>query len=184
MNPKKKAVLDHIKRLEKAIARGHEYLESGKHADWRGFQPMFDAKVRDGKRLPPHRDWVKNVFLPRRERALRDAEKTLERLEEKVPSRFERRKMMENRDPYKLVKPVRDVLFRDWDPIGCGVPEDEYDSYVPEIIRLLLQGAEAQQISDHLYMLETSKMGSPGNRKRNARVAAKLLSLMDDSRSR
>ena len=62
MNPKKKAVLDRIKRLEEAITKGREYLESGKHAQWRGFRPLFDAKVRDGKILPPHKDWVKNVF--------------------------------------------------------------------------------------------------------------------------
>ena len=80
MNAKKKAVLDRIKHLEEAIAKGREYLESGAHADWRGFRPMFAAKTRDGKKLPPHQNWVRNVFLPRRERALRYAEKVLERL--------------------------------------------------------------------------------------------------------
>ncbi|MGE5607938.1 MAG: hypothetical protein ACM359_01680 [Bacillota bacterium] len=87
---------------------------------------------------------------------------------------------MKNRDPYELVKLVRDVLFKDWNPIGCGVPEDEYDSYIPGITRLLLQGADSQQISDHLYTLETVNIGLRGNRKRNACVAAKLLSLIGD----
>jgi len=86
---------------------------------------------------------------------------------------------MEKRDPYELIKPVRDVLVRDWDPIGCGVPEDEYDSYVPGIIELLLQGADSQQISDHLCTLETVNMGLRGDRRLNARVAAVLLSLID-----
>jgi hypothetical protein len=80
MNSKRKAILDRIKRLEDAIAKGHEYLESGKHADWPGFRPLFARKVKDGKVLPPHKDWVKNVFLPRRERALRQAERALEEL--------------------------------------------------------------------------------------------------------
>jgi hypothetical protein len=80
MNPKKKAVLNRIKRLEEAITKGHEYLESGKHAHWNGFRPLFANKVRDGKILPPHKDWVKNVFLPRHERALRQAEKTLAKM--------------------------------------------------------------------------------------------------------
>lgn len=80
MNSKKKAILDRIKHIEEDIAKGREYLESGKHAHWHGFRPLFTAKVRDGKMLPPHKDWVKNVFLPGRERALREAEKTLERL--------------------------------------------------------------------------------------------------------
>ena len=80
MNAKQKAVLERIKRLEEAITKGREYLESGAHADWRGFRPLFNTKVRDGKILPPHEDWVKNVFLPRRERALRKAERALEKL--------------------------------------------------------------------------------------------------------
>lgn len=80
MNPKKKAVLERIKRLEEAIAKGYEYLESGKHADWAKFRPLFAEKVRDGKVLPPHKDWVRNVFLPHQERALRQAERALERL--------------------------------------------------------------------------------------------------------
>lgn len=80
MDTKKKAVLDRIQRIEEAITKAHEYLESGKHADWRGFRPLFDAKVRDGKIMPPHKDWVKNVVLRHLERRLRRAEKVLDRL--------------------------------------------------------------------------------------------------------
>ena len=80
MKPKEKAILDRIKTLEEAITKGREYLESGAYADWIGFQPLFVKKMRDGKALPPHKDWVKNVFLPGREGALREAERLLERL--------------------------------------------------------------------------------------------------------
>ena len=80
MNAKRKSVLDRIELLEQAIRKAREYLESGKHANWHGFRPLFDRKLRDGKELPPHKDWVKNVFLPRTEKALGRAEKTLERL--------------------------------------------------------------------------------------------------------
>ncbi len=82
MNSKKKSILDRIKHLEDAIARGHEYLKSGAHAQWSGFRPLFAAKERDGIALPPHPDWVKNVFLPRRERSLKQAEESLERVNE------------------------------------------------------------------------------------------------------
>jgi hypothetical protein len=78
---KKKSILDRIQHLEDAITKGREYLESGKHADWRGFRPWFTVKVREGKDLPPHRDWVKNVFIPNHERALKKAHKILEELE-------------------------------------------------------------------------------------------------------
>ena len=69
-----------LKSFEQAIRKAREYLESGKHANWSGFRPLFDRKFRNGKELPPHKDWVRNVFLPPRERALSQAEKLLERL--------------------------------------------------------------------------------------------------------
>ena len=80
MNNKKKAVLERIKHFEEAITKGREFLESGEHANWQGFRAMFDVKLKEGKASPPHKDWVKNVFLPRRERALRYAQKVLEKL--------------------------------------------------------------------------------------------------------
>jgi hypothetical protein len=80
MNSKEKAIVDRIVHLEDAIARGREFLESGKHAEWHGFQPMFVDKIRDGFRLPPHTDWVRNVFLPRRKKQLKMAHAALERV--------------------------------------------------------------------------------------------------------
>lgn len=78
---KKKAVLARIKNLEVAVAKGREYLQTGAHADWQGFRALFTVKERGGKALPPHPDWVKNWLLPRRERALRHAEKLLEQMD-------------------------------------------------------------------------------------------------------
>jgi hypothetical protein len=78
MNPKRKAVLNRIESLNEAIHKASEYLESGKHAEWHQFRPWFGRK----SELPPHKDWVKNVFLPRMQRALPNAEKVLERLGE------------------------------------------------------------------------------------------------------
>ena len=80
MNRTRKDVLDLVKHLEEAIAKGHEYLECGKNAHWHGFRPFFDSEERGGKLLPPQKDWVKKGFLPRRERALRQAQKVLEKL--------------------------------------------------------------------------------------------------------
>jgi hypothetical protein len=80
MNAKRKSVLDRIESLEEAIGKARDYLESGRHARWGGFRPLFVPKLRDGKELPPHKDWVRNVFLPRMEKALNRAEKLLERL--------------------------------------------------------------------------------------------------------
>jgi len=78
MNSKRKAVLDRIESLQEAIRRAREHLESGKHAYWHGFRPLFGRKAD----LPPHQDWVRNVFLRGAERALARAERVLERLGE------------------------------------------------------------------------------------------------------
>ena len=73
---KKKAILVRIESLEQAARKAREYLEAGKHANWIGFQPIFVSKG-----LPPHKDWVRNVFLARTEKALRRAERLLERFD-------------------------------------------------------------------------------------------------------
>jgi len=84
MNSKKKAILDRIKHLEDAIIKGKEYLDSGKHTDWHGFRPLFVEKVRDGKILPPHKDWIRNVFIPSNESALKKTQEQLDKLTLKV----------------------------------------------------------------------------------------------------
>jgi len=76
----KRDLVGRIKRIEEAIAKSNEYLASGKHASWTGFRALFVTKVREGTELPPHRDWVKNVYLPRMEKALIQAERILEKL--------------------------------------------------------------------------------------------------------
>jgi hypothetical protein len=85
MNAKQKAVLERIERLQDEIAKGREFLETGAHAHWHGFRAMFAVKAKDGTPLPPHPDWVRKEFLPRRERALQEAEKLLEKVESGEP---------------------------------------------------------------------------------------------------
>lgn len=77
----KKAVLERIRSAEEGIRRAKEYLRTGAHENWVGFRPLFAAKTRAGKDVPPHKDWVRNVYLPRLERARARDEKLLERLE-------------------------------------------------------------------------------------------------------
>ena len=75
---------------------------------------------------------------------------------------------------------IRQVLLRDWDPIGVSdIPEahDEYDSYVGGIYRLLASGASEYQIVERLHNLETVSMGLNGNRERLKDVAEKLAKL-------
>jgi hypothetical protein len=78
---KKKAILERVASLEADIARAREYLETGAHANWHGFNPLFTWKIREGEVLPPHRDWVQNFFLPMLEKSLNNVEKLADRFE-------------------------------------------------------------------------------------------------------
>ena len=80
MDSQQKSILERMRHIEEAITKGREYLETGQYADWFGFRPLYVDKMRDGKVLPPHKDWVRNVFIPQHERGLRKMEKKLERL--------------------------------------------------------------------------------------------------------
>jgi hypothetical protein len=65
MDAKQKSVLERIRHFEDAIVKGREFLETGAHAQWRGFRALFVVKEKDGTALPPYPDWVRNVFIPR-----------------------------------------------------------------------------------------------------------------------
>ena len=57
---------------------------------------------------------------------------------------------------------VRTILFRDWDPIGFGplLPPDEYDTYIPGIIKLLERHCTAEQMEAHLVKIEKESFGA------------------------
>jgi hypothetical protein len=85
-----------------------------------------------------------------------------------------------SRKAKEIQERIMQVLLREWDPIGVSdIPEaqDEYDSYVGGIYRLLASGASEYQITERLYNLETVSMGLAGNRERVKRVAGKLAEL-------
>ena len=52
------------------------------------------------------------------------------------------------------------MLREEWDPIGVpGVPENEYDSYVGGVYRLLTKGADARRLAALVAQLERVSMG-------------------------
>jgi hypothetical protein len=83
----------------------------------------------------------------------------------------------------EILESIRRVLLEEWDPIGVNdvaEAQDEYDSYIGGVHRLLASGASADQVEAHLRHLETVTMGiSDHNRARATRcdVARKLRSL-------
>ena len=72
---------------------------------------------------------------------------------------------------------VQAVLHADWDPIGCGVPLDEYDSYAWPVVRLLQQGAGQEAIARHLRWAADEAMSSPVPEERLAAVLDRLMRL-------
>jgi hypothetical protein len=72
------------------------------------------------------------------------------------------------------------VLFEDWDPIGVRGfgPEDEYDSYVGGIYRLLCSSPTEAQVVEHLREIEAGWVkSSPQRLAQLEPVARKLMSL-------
>ena len=75
---------------------------------------------------------------------------------------------------------IRQILLNDWDPIGIrDVPEaqDEYDSYVGGVYRLLADGASAVEVAKHLAHVEGEQMGLPSSADVRLSVATKLCGL-------
>lgn len=79
----------------------------------------------------------------------------------------------------EIQESIRQILFYEWDPIGINDVglDDEYNSYVGGIYRLLASGADEYKIIEHLHQLETTSMHSNGSRDRLKSVAEKLMKL-------
>jgi hypothetical protein len=78
---------------------------------------------------------------------------------------------------------LRQILMRDWDPIGVGdqpLGQDEYDGYIGRIAAALRQGSPATDIAAMLTSA-TDGMGLPPDPARDQRVAEALGSWYPDS---
>jgi len=72
---------------------------------------------------------------------------------------------------------TREVLMREWDPIGVSdIPEaaDEYDSYIGEVYGLLVGREPLHERVAFLWWVETQHMGLAGNRRKTEAVAVRL----------
>lgn len=93
---------------------------------------------------------------------------------------------MKSRDP--LLDKVREILLRDWDPMGVGHLEDcstEYDRYALTIVKQLRSGVDEFKLSAMLAGFERNSMGlSRTNEERQQRVARLLLGAVSSASSR
>jgi hypothetical protein len=81
------------------------------------------------------------------------------------------------RDAKAEARAINTVLWRDWDPIGCGVPEDEYESHVWPLYKLLMAGASRAAVADYLREVGDAQIGLAVGDDKLAKVVDKLLAL-------
>ena len=77
-----------------------------------------------------------------------------------------------------LYRRCDEVLHYLWDPIGVSdAPgaRDEYESYLPEVFKLLIDGAGQDRIVDYLVRVETESMGLQLDRVRATNAAFVLI---------
>jgi hypothetical protein len=53
------------------------------------------------------------------------------------------------------VDAIRAILMSEWDPIGCRVPDDEYDRYIPAIYNLMQLRVRIEELTALLQEFET-----------------------------
>lgn len=61
-----------------------------------------------------------------------------------------------------IYEAVNKILFEDWDPIGvnCNCKlVDEYQSYVPSVVKLLRDGADEYKIAKYLNDITRTSIG-------------------------
>ena len=63
-----------------------------------------------------------------------------------------------------LLTDIRQILMRDWHPIGAAVPDDEYDTYAHTITDMLLRDCSALDIAEYLAGAERQILGDTANR--------------------
>jgi hypothetical protein len=71
------------------------------------------------------------------------------------------------------------VILRRWDPIGVQpgevAPDDEYDSYAPHIVSLVVQGCSVALLARHLERLRTETIGLEANPEYDKEIANEIV---------
>jgi len=81
------------------------------------------------------------------------------------------------RDTKAEAKAINTILWKDWDPIGCGVPEDEYEGYVWPVYKLLIEGARREDVANYLRWAADSHITIPVSEEKLSRVLDQLAAL-------
>ena len=79
----------------------------------------------------------------------------------------------------KIQDSIRQVLYHDWHPIPVpDLPEDEYDSYIAPVYRVLVGSRSEQELIDCLFRLERDAIDMSSESPEQLRpIARRLLEL-------
>lgn len=74
---------------------------------------------------------------------------------------------------------IDNILWNDWDPLGVNdiAPRDEYQSYVPIIFSLKINGADKDAMTKKLDEIATKEMGLLSKIEHCKQIAEKIISL-------
>ena len=78
------------------------------------------------------------------------------------------------RDVKRQLDQLNLILWAAWDPIGLGVPTDEYASYAPRILALLQAGSREAVVAEELSRIRTEQIGAVGRPGADSHGADKL----------
>lgn len=81
------------------------------------------------------------------------------------------------RDTKVETRKIAQILWRDWDPIGCGVPEDEYDIFVWPVYKLLIEDKPRAEIEAYLRWAADQAVAVSVPEERLRRVVGELMAL-------
>lgn len=61
----------------------------------------------------------------------------------------------------KIQDSIRQILYQEWDPIGVAgsAPEDEYDSYIGPVYRILSGSRSEQELVEYLFRTARDTIG-------------------------
>ena len=82
-----------------------------------------------------------------------------------------------NRDTKAEAQAINAILWKDWDPIAAGVPEDEYECFVWPIYKLLMEGAPREKLETYLRWAADEHIAISAPEERVQTVLDKLLAL-------
>lgn len=83
----------------------------------------------------------------------------------------------------KLYTRIDEILFYKWDPLhlsDTNWSRDEYESYVPEVFRLVIDSKSHLPIAEYLTKIATETMSMTENKDHDIKVAQLMFSLKTD----